>query len=66
MSKFSKSRQGLAPLPSWTGPLLGLRKPDCRSGLLPVIDPLDYSSDSDGYYGDDVGNYCDDDLGDDY
>ena len=45
-----------------------MRKPDCRSGLLPGIDPLDYSSDSDelGYYGDDVGNYCDDDLGDDY
>ena len=62
-----KSRQGLAPLPGWTGPLPTLRKADCRDGLLPGVDPLDYSSDeSDGYYGDDVGNYLDDDQGDDY
>ena len=31
---------------------------DCRDGILPGVDPLDYSSDdSDGYYGDDVGGY---------
>ena len=50
-----------------TRPLPGLRKVDCRDGWLPGVDPLDYSSDeSDGYYGDDMGNYPDDDLGDGY
>ena len=46
---------------------------DPSSGLtvyrvsLGQIDLLDYSFDeSDGYYGDDVGNYLDDDQGDDY
>ena len=49
--------------------MLGCCKTDCRHGLLLGVDPLDDSSDeSDGYYGDDVGNYAgmDDDWGDDY
>ena len=61
-----KSRRGHAALPIWTGPLPTTCKAVCRDGLLPGVDALDCSSDeSDSYYGDDVGNYYDD-QGDDY
>ena len=61
-----KSRRGHAALASWSRPLPTARKADCCNGLLLGVDPLDCSSDeSDGYYGDDVGNYYDD-QGDDY
>ena len=57
-----------ATLPDWTGMPPNYRKTNCHDGLLLGDDPLGDSSDeSDGYHGDDVGNYLgmDDDCGDD-